>query len=572
MSGNDKYGRELLSCAGSLRRMAGYLARREREELLLPLRAKPERLEPFGFKVYSQNDEDGILEEIFRRLNIRQGFFGEIGVQNGLECNSLYLLHKGWSGVWIEGNGQYSDPIRSEFEMLLRNGRLQIVFERITAENINDVLAGYNGGELDFLSVDVDGNDIYLLAALRLKPKVLCIEYNAKFPASVTKRQEYDPARVWSGTDYFGSNITALSEAAARKGYVLVGTNITGANAFFVRKDLHTAHPDVWPAPDPAELGNPPRYWLTEDCFAAVGHPAGFGPYPDLAVSPRGTVMARVEGMRPFPVEVHSLPDSHISPAIRKNGCWEPFETRLFRLFLKKNSVVLDIGANIGWYTLVAALTVKEGGHVFSIEPDNDNFAVLENNIRHNNCETVVSLLHAAASDREGNAFLLKDGLNLGDHRLSEDPESGTSAATPVLSIDSLDALWSRRPDLVKVDAQGHEGHILAGAEKTFAAGWRPVLFLEYWPCQHSKYASAAILDRLAELNYTLFAITGWASSIAPMPFSKLQALVFGMDSGDQTFWDLLAIQRDSPDSELLEHFCIEYVKCGSPLSRHESR
>ena len=77
----DEVWREINRLRAQVARSNGYLARQEIERLLEPLRADPKRLEPFGFKVYSQNDEDGILEEIFRRLysslSILKRFFNE---------------------------------------------------------------------------------------------------------------------------------------------------------------------------------------------------------------------------------------------------------------------------------------------------------------------------------------------------------------------------------------------------------------------------------------------------------------------------------------------------------------
>ena len=61
-------------------------------------------LEKYGFKVYSQSDEDGIIEEIFNRIGTTNKKFIEFGVENGLESNSHYLLLKGWNGLWIEGS------------------------------------------------------------------------------------------------------------------------------------------------------------------------------------------------------------------------------------------------------------------------------------------------------------------------------------------------------------------------------------------------------------------------------------------------------------------------------------
>jgi hypothetical protein len=274
--------------AVQLRRNAGYLARQEIERVLEPLRSDPRRLEPFGFKVYSQNDEDGILREIFNRLKIKQGLFCEIGVENGLECNTLFLIHQGWRGCWLERNEKQQAPITTTFSSLIKNKRLVVGIGAVTPGNVNGTVAAALGAmrrspqELDFLSIDIDGMDIYLLEALAFAPKVICIEYNAKFPPPLSKRPVLDPENVWRGGDYMGSSLDALCDAASAKGYRLVGTNIVGGNAFFVRGDLTG---DLFPANAGAgHLYNPPRYWLYFDHFiGGIGHNADFGPYTDLA-------------------------------------------------------------------------------------------------------------------------------------------------------------------------------------------------------------------------------------------------------------------------------------------------
>ena len=270
-----------------IRRNAGYLARQEIERLQAACRSDPRRLEQYGYKVYSQNDEDGILAEIFRRIGVSRGTFCEIGVENGLECNSLYLLHQGWRGIWLDGNEAQRAPIVSKFGSLLDSGRLGLGIGYITAGNINQTVGqglaamGLEAGELDFLSIDIDGMDIYLLEALQFQPRVVCIEYNAKFPPPLVKKPVYSETSFWKGTDYMGSSLAAIAEAASRKGYSLVGTNLIGANAFLVRNDLVQ---DRFSASLTAEaLYNPPRYYLYVDHYLNVGHPADFGPYTDLA-------------------------------------------------------------------------------------------------------------------------------------------------------------------------------------------------------------------------------------------------------------------------------------------------
>ena len=263
-------------------RIAGYLARQEIKRILEEIsREDPLRLELYGFKVYSQNDEDGIIEEIFRRLGVFSGIFVEIGVENGLECNTLYLLHKGWKGLWIEANSNYVNFIKSKFDYVIKNGRLKVLNEYVKIDNVNRLINTYvKGEEFEFLSIDIDGMDIYLLEYLTKKPLVICIEYNSKFPPTLSKKPPYNPNFWWQGTDYMGSSLKAIVEVAEKKGYILVGTNITGTNAFFVRKDMWRK--DLFPEPDPVKLYNPPRYWLYFDHFRHIGHPPDFGPYIDL--------------------------------------------------------------------------------------------------------------------------------------------------------------------------------------------------------------------------------------------------------------------------------------------------
>ncbi|MEZ0343743.1 MAG: hypothetical protein ABWJ99_02905 [Caldimicrobium sp.] len=263
-------------------RIAGYLARQEIKNILEEIRKKdPKRLEPYGFKVYSQNEEDGIIEEIFKRLKIDKGIFVEIGVENGLECNTLYLLHKGWKGLWIEANTNYVNFIKNKFDYVIKNGKLMVLNEYVRIDNINRLIAHrIKSEEFEFLSIDIDGMDVYLLEYLTKKPLVICIEYNSKFPPKLHKKPPYNPNFWWQGTDYMGSSLKAIVEVAEKKGYVLVGTNITGTNAFFLRKDLWNN--ELFPDPDPIELYNPPRYWLYFDYFKHIGHAPDFGPYLDL--------------------------------------------------------------------------------------------------------------------------------------------------------------------------------------------------------------------------------------------------------------------------------------------------
>lgn len=241
--------------------------------------ADPRRLERSGRKVYSQNDEDGVIDEIFRRIGVVSRSFVEFGVTDGRECNTLKRLLEGWRGLWIEAGAEFCASIRRIFPDQLASGSLELQESMVTAENIDAIIGASRvgrEGEVDLLSIDIDGNDYYVFGAIRsVRARVVVIEYNAKFPPPMDLVIRYDPQHTWDGSDYMGASLQALTNLANRIGYQLVATNVTGANAFFVRSDL-TGERFFSPATAEA-LYNPPRYWATSGFI--VGHRPATRPY-----------------------------------------------------------------------------------------------------------------------------------------------------------------------------------------------------------------------------------------------------------------------------------------------------
>src|ERR1700751_3619631 len=82
------------------------------EEIKKPRHADPKRLVLYGYKVYSQNDEDGLIAEIFRAIGTKTRTFSEFGVETGVEFNSAKLLVDGWRGLWMESNAASAAAIR----------------------------------------------------------------------------------------------------------------------------------------------------------------------------------------------------------------------------------------------------------------------------------------------------------------------------------------------------------------------------------------------------------------------------------------------------------------------------
>ncbi len=216
-------------------------------------------LEPYGYKVYSQNDEDGIITEIFRRIGMTNKRFIEFGVGNGIECNSHYLLLKDWTGLWIEPHSKSYKEIHRNFERVIKSGQLKVHNSFVTCENINTIFQNYGfTGEIDLIGIDIDGNDYHVMKAITaVNPRVIVIEYNALLPPECEWIMNYNPTYHWNNTNVQGASLTSLEKLGKQKGYRLVGTNVAGVNAFFVREDLVK---DLFPVPATAEnLYNPAR-------------------------------------------------------------------------------------------------------------------------------------------------------------------------------------------------------------------------------------------------------------------------------------------------------------------------
>jgi len=258
----ERLSRDVETASGTLHTLAVIERERYVKEILSdPLYADQRCLLRFGFKVYSQNDEDGIIQEIFARIGCGPRTFVEFGVGNGLENNTLKLLLEGWSGLWLEGSENDVKSINTRFHDVIKQRRLQVQLAFIDRDNVNALIGRYCTGEIDLISIDVDGNDIYLLEALNIvNPRVIVIEYNAKFPPPLSIAQAYNAAHRWQGGDYFGASLAAITKIAQRKGYALVGCGVIGVNAFFVRHDL--LDDKFFPPYTAAHHYQPARYFL----------------------------------------------------------------------------------------------------------------------------------------------------------------------------------------------------------------------------------------------------------------------------------------------------------------------
>lgn len=220
------------------------------------------RLVGYGFRVYSQFDEDGIIDEIFQRIDTTNRWFVEFGVGSGLENNTLYRLARAWAGLWIEGNARSTALISETFQELFAGGRLTLIKSFVTAENIERLFASAQvPEEFDLLSIDIDGNDYWIWQAITsYHPRVVIVEYNAGIGPTAPWAMPYRADFVYDGSRAFGASLKALELLGRAKGYALVACSASGVNAFFVRSDLVR---DQFFSPFDAETHfEPPRYYL----------------------------------------------------------------------------------------------------------------------------------------------------------------------------------------------------------------------------------------------------------------------------------------------------------------------
>lgn len=223
----------------------------------------PRRLLIHGAQYWSQNYEDGMIEEIFRRIGATNKTFVEIGVGDGSENNTTNLLSQGWSGWWFEGDPKNCKSIVSSLcKMPSVCSRLELYEKYVSPSTIQAQFDELKiPKEVDLLSLDIDQDTYHVWRALKnFRPKVVVVEYNAAIPAHQSWIHPYIEGKSWDGTQAFGASLKAFELLGAQLEYSLVGCDIIGVNAFFIRNDVVADH---FLAPFTSENHyEPPRYDL----------------------------------------------------------------------------------------------------------------------------------------------------------------------------------------------------------------------------------------------------------------------------------------------------------------------
>lgn len=224
-----------------------------------------------------------------------------------------------------------------------------------------------------------------------------------------------------------------------------------------------------------------------------------------------------------FEVQGHKMfLDPRDSLHLSVDGIYEPIETEFFCRQVKKNSVVIDIGANIGYYTLIAARSVGENGKVFSFEPNPVNFSILRKNIALNGYKNVEAV-PMAVSNFTGKTKLYLSEDNSGDHRIYDSHDGRQYLEIKTIALDDYFEDSSLSINLVKIDAQGCEYAIFQGAANLFKKNDVKVI-VEFWPVGLKMFGTEPeeFLNLLSEYGFHIFKLEMTKRKIEPIKNSEL--------------------------------------------------
>jgi FkbM family methyltransferase len=228
-------------------------------------------------------------------------------------------------------------------------------------------------------------------------------------------------------------------------------------------------------------------------------------------------------GFHPFRISYHPGLDLYISAHIRKGAVWEPLETAVLLSLMTSGSVFYDIGAAIGWYSIIAALKVGQAGHVIACEPERDNYQLLRLNLRQNELSNVTAIKCAMADRSEwGRVYRSKE--NFGDHRLDVRMPNWPSHRTRITTLIDLVKQGYPPPDVMKIDTQGSEAKILHCLSELCAINPRLSVVLEFWPLGLAQCESSyqQLLGAFEGLDFELFVLDEIEKTFAPATFAEI--------------------------------------------------
>lgn len=192
----------------------------------------------------------------------------------------------------------------------------------------------------------------------------------------------------------------------------------------------------------------------------------------------------------------------------------ESHESEIFKKQLKKDQIVLDIGANIGYYSLLARSIIGPKGKIIAFEPSTENTSLIKKSIDENKFENII-VVEAAVSDHEGYGELFlspyyKSEHSLFDYHYSSGEHKGGIQKTKLITIDSfLENSGDLKVDIIKMDVEGSEKNAINGMKKTMEFNKKLTLITEFWPqgFKNSDVKPEDFFEILTSLGFQIYHI-----------------------------------------------------------------
>ena len=196
-------------------------------------------------------------------------------------------------------------------------------------------------------------------------------------------------------------------------------------------------------------------------------------------------------------------------------GAYETFQTSLVERAVRPGMTVLDIGANIGYYSLLFGRLCGPDGVVHAFEPAPENFRILQHNLAVNGVLNVRTH-DCAVSDEPGTAPLRLSSQNLGDHSFYATDHERTAVEVRVVRIDDI---LRRLVDVIKIDIQGAEAHAVAGMRRTLERSPNVTLVTEFYPrgLADAGGSGQEYLALLRQCGFEIFEIDEYARRVRPL-------------------------------------------------------
>lgn len=205
--------------------------------------------------------------------------------------------------------------------------------------------------------------------------------------------------------------------------------------------------------------------------------------------------------------------DKIISRTIAVSGWWEPSETKFLKKIVKEGMTAVDIGANIGYFTILLSKLVGPNGRVISFEPNPNSFSILKRNIMENKLDNVLPV-QKAVTNYEGKTKLYVSTDNHGDNRIFGFQIEETDENRHEIIVDTtfLDReLLNEKIDVMKIDAQGSELHIMEGGTETIQKNRALKIILEFWPVALTVQGKRPrdLLTKIHKLGFNIYDLSG---------------------------------------------------------------